>query len=42
MRQYGPNKTNFGLVNGPRVDKIALLPRGDAASGHSDAPATGA
>ncbi|TKB53855.1 MAG: hypothetical protein E5W81_22915, partial [Mesorhizobium sp.] len=28
MRQIGLGRRNFGLVNGPRVDKIALPPPG--------------
>ncbi|QKD00421.1 hypothetical protein EB235_02190 [Mesorhizobium loti R88b] len=28
MRQNGMGRRNFGLVNGPRVDKIALPPPG--------------
>ncbi|TGQ38705.1 hypothetical protein EN859_017330 [Mesorhizobium sp. M00.F.Ca.ET.216.01.1.1] len=28
MRQNGPSLRNFGLVNAPRVDKIALPPPG--------------
>ncbi|TGQ07003.1 hypothetical protein EN862_028565 [Mesorhizobium sp. M2E.F.Ca.ET.219.01.1.1] len=30
MRQNGPSRRNFGLVNRPRVDKIALPPPGMA------------
>ncbi|AZO40746.1 hypothetical protein EJ076_06190 [Mesorhizobium sp. M7D.F.Ca.US.005.01.1.1] len=30
MRQNGMGLRNFGLVNGPRVDKIALPPPGMA------------
>ncbi|RUW69992.1 hypothetical protein EOA31_21575 [Mesorhizobium sp. M4B.F.Ca.ET.049.02.1.2] len=30
MRQNGPGRRNFGLVNAPRVDKIALPPPGMA------------
>ncbi|QPC89525.1 hypothetical protein GA829_02345 [Mesorhizobium sp. INR15] len=30
MRQNGVARLNFGLVNGPRVDKIALPPPGMA------------
>ncbi|RAZ91592.1 hypothetical protein DPM33_10070 [Mesorhizobium hawassense] len=30
MRQNGPGRRNFGLVNRPRVDKIALPPPGMA------------
>ncbi|AZO20617.1 MAG: hypothetical protein E5W38_05920 [Mesorhizobium sp.] len=28
MRQNGPGRSNFGLVNRPHVDKIALPPPG--------------